>query len=229
MLGDFAKVAEELEYRPPQIPILSTKSGETLSAEEATDPAYWVAQVREPVRFAPAIDTALTQGAETFLELGPDGVLCAMAASCLPPDSKAIAAPLLRDGRPEPEAALAALAKAHANGAELDWHAFFKGSGARAVPLPTYPFQRKRFWLEGSKASGDATRDRPAGDRVTRCSAPRQSSKTAAFCSAERSPSPPTPGWPTTPWETRSCSPAPPSWSWPSAPPRTAMPDRSKS
>src|SRR4029077_7934345 len=63
----------------------------------------------------------------------------------------------LRRDEGGPERFMLALAQAHTHGAKLDWQAFFKGSGAKAVPLPTYPFQRKRFWLEGSKPTGDAT------------------------------------------------------------------------
>ncbi|HEX8690721.1 MAG TPA: polyketide synthase dehydratase domain-containing protein, partial [Solirubrobacterales bacterium] len=62
-----------------------------------------------------------------------------------------------RSGRPEPEAIARAIASAHAAGAELDWEAFFKGSGAQRVPLPTYPFQRERFWIAGTMGASDPT------------------------------------------------------------------------
>ena len=86
MLEEFAEIAKELDYQEPQIPILSNLSGELLSPEQATDPAYWVAQVRGAVRFADAVTTLDKQGTTTFLELGPDGVLTAMAAPCLGDD-----------------------------------------------------------------------------------------------------------------------------------------------
>ncbi len=60
-------------------------------------------------------------------------------------------------GHPEPRSALGALATAHATGTPVDWEAFFRGSGARAVPLPTYPFQRKRYWLSPQGRGADAT------------------------------------------------------------------------
>ena len=95
----------------------------------------------------------------TYLELGPDPVLCAMAAGDAsattprPPSSRPCARAARRRG-----AIVAALANAHAAGAKLDWAAFFAGTGAKRVPLPTYPFQRKRYWLAAGRGAGDARR-----------------------------------------------------------------------
>ncbi len=157
MLADFAAVAEALTYSEPAIPIVSGVSGKLLSAAEATDPAYWLAQVRAPVRFADAVATLRADGAGTYLELGPDAVLSAMARECLEEvgeDGAAVAIPTLRRDRAEAPALTAALARAHAAGAELDWEAFFAGSGVRRVPLPTYPFQRSRYWLASGTSAG---------------------------------------------------------------------------
>ncbi|HEX6688663.1 MAG TPA: acyltransferase domain-containing protein, partial [Solirubrobacterales bacterium] len=149
MLEEFAAVAESLAYNQPKTPIVSDVTGEVLAAEQATDPAYWVSHVREPVRFADAIATLQAQGTSAYLELGPDPVLCAMARECLGEEQdKAAFVPTLREGRSEAEAISTAIGNAHVAGAKLDWEAFFKGVGARGVPLPTYPFQRKRYWLD---------------------------------------------------------------------------------
>ncbi len=156
MLAEFAEVAESLDYGEPQIPIVSNVSGKTLGTEQATDPAYWVRHVRQPVRFADAVETLVQQGAGAFLEIGPEPVLCAMAQETLEAqESRAAPIPTLREGRPEPEALATALATAHAAGAKLDWRAFFKGTGAKRVPLPTYPFQRRRYWLAPTAFTGD--------------------------------------------------------------------------
>ena len=158
ILEPFAEVAKSLEYAEPKIPIVSNLSGELLSAEQATDPAYWVAHVREPVRFADAVETLHAQGAGVFLELGPDPVLSAMAAECLASeDPQPALIATLREGSGEPQALTLALAQAHAWGASVDWDAFFSGSAAKRVPLPTYPFQRKRYWLNASAGSADAS------------------------------------------------------------------------
>ena len=169
MLEEFAEVAKSLEYHEPQIPVVSNLTGEILSPEQATDPAYWVSHAREPVRFAQGIETLAAQGASVYLELGPDPVLLAMARECLT-DSEADLAfiPTLREGRREEGAIATTLAHAHAAGAKLDWGTFFAGTGARRVPLPTYPFQRKRYWIDsaGSQAgdmtaAGQAAADHP--------------------------------------------------------------------
>ncbi|HEY2334450.1 MAG TPA: beta-ketoacyl synthase N-terminal-like domain-containing protein, partial [Solirubrobacterales bacterium] len=151
MLEPFSKVAESLAYSDPKIPIVSNRSGAILEPSEATDPAYWVAHVRERVRFADGVATLAGEGAAVYLELGPDAVLSAMAAECLlAVDRPAAMIATLRDGRPEVEALSAALGGAHANGAGVDWSACFQGTGAKRVSLPTYPFQRERFWIDAS-------------------------------------------------------------------------------
>ncbi len=156
MLEEFAEVAEGLSYREPKIPIVSNVTGEALSPEQATDPAYWVAHVRQPVRFADAVVTLAQQGASAYLELGPDPVLCAMARETLGEDDVAAFVPTLRESRPEAYAIATAIASAHVAGAKLDWAAFFAGTGAKRVSLPTYPFQRERYWLSSPGGPGDA-------------------------------------------------------------------------
>jgi NADPH:quinone reductase-like Zn-dependent oxidoreductase len=158
MLEEFAEIAATLTYSEPTVPIVSNVTGELLSAEQATDPAYWVRHAREPVRFADAVATLAEQGVGTYLELGPDPVLCAMARECLGDDEQAAFVPTLRESRPEAGAISTAIAHAHAAGAKLDWAAFFAGTGARRVSLPTYPFQRRRYWMDSAlNGGGDAS------------------------------------------------------------------------
>ena len=170
MLGEFEALARSLTYNEPRIPILSTVDGRSL-AGRATDPAYWVGQVREPVRFADAVGALAAEGATTFIELGPDAVLSALGPACLPEGAEATFIPTLREGHPEPEALTTALAAAHTRGAAVEWQSFFAGSGARRVPLPTYPFQRRRYWLQSSTGAGDlsalglGSRPSPSGCR----------------------------------------------------------------
>ena len=159
MLADLAEVASALSYSEPRIPIVSGVTGVSLSAEQATDADYWVKQARHPVRFGAAITALRSLGAGTYLELGPVSVLSSMAAECLEaetPDEEATLVPVLRDGREETSSVNFALAEAHAAGVAVDWQRFFAGSGAKVVPLPTYPFQRKRYWLDPALgSSGD--------------------------------------------------------------------------
>ena len=157
MLGEFGEIAESLDFSEPKIPIVSNLTGELLSAEQATDPTYWVRHVREAVRFADAVSTLAKQGASTYLELGPDPVLCAMAQESLGEETQAALVPTLRESRPEVDVIPTTVAQAHASGAKLDWSIFFEGTGAKRTPLPTYPFQRRHYWLASSAGTADAT------------------------------------------------------------------------
>ncbi|MFF9352790.1 SDR family NAD(P)-dependent oxidoreductase, partial [Streptomyces sp. NPDC014734] len=157
MLDAFRQVAEGLSYEAPRIPIVSNLTGDLVSAEEITDPGFWVRHVREAVRFLDGIRALEAQNVTTFIELGPDGVLTAMAQDCvIDPTGPAFAA-VLRAGRPEPEALVAAVARAHTRGVPVDWAALHAGTGVRRIDgLPTYPFQRRRYWLEApAGAAGD--------------------------------------------------------------------------
>ncbi len=158
MLKSFEQVAASLSYAEPQIPIVSNLSGELLEPAQAQDPAYWVSQAREAVRFADSVSTLAKLGVTAFVEIGPDPVLSAMAAQTLEAaELHGTAIPTLREGKDEAEALSSALARAHVAGAKVDWSTYFAGTAAKRVPLPTYPFQRKRYWLEGSANGGDPT------------------------------------------------------------------------
>ncbi|HEX6519138.1 MAG TPA: beta-ketoacyl synthase N-terminal-like domain-containing protein, partial [Streptosporangiaceae bacterium] len=156
MLTEFRWVAEAMSYSAPSIPIVSNLTGVLATAEELCSPHYWVRHAREGVRFSDGIRWLESHGVRTFLELGPDGVLTAMAHECLADDGDQVfAAPLLRGDRDEPAVVIAAVAGAHVRGVPVDWAGLFGGLGARRVELPTYAFQRERFWLGGA-GSGDA-------------------------------------------------------------------------
>ncbi|WP_444843227.1 type I polyketide synthase [Amycolatopsis kentuckyensis] len=141
MLEDYAEVARGIGYAGPRVPVVSTVTGRV--AEELTDPGYWVRQVREPVRFASAVETVRSAGATRLVELGPDGTLSALAPACVP---------MLRKDRPEVSTALLALGSLHVSGQTVDWTPL--SPGARYVALPTYPFERQVFWPEPAVPSG---------------------------------------------------------------------------
>ncbi|MCQ9136513.1 type I polyketide synthase, partial [Streptomyces hilarionis] len=147
MLAEFRRVAEGLALAAPRIPIVSDETGVLLTDAEARSPEYWVRHARAAVRFLDGVRLLEDEGVTTLLELGPDGVLSAMARDCLR-GASAVSVPLLRGGdRTEPEAVVAALAALHVRGVPLHWDRLATGAGARRVALPTYAFQRRRHWL----------------------------------------------------------------------------------
>ncbi|MDH6117468.1 pimaricinolide synthase PimS1 [Kitasatospora sp. GAS204A] len=140
MLAEFRAVAVELTFNAPQLPIVSTLD----QGADLTSPEYWVRHVREVVRFADAMRALEAQGVTSYLELGPDGVLSAMGQECVGGD--AVFAPVLRGDRPEVQALTTALAQVFVRGTAVDWRALYADRGARQVDLPTYAFQRRRYW-----------------------------------------------------------------------------------
>ncbi|AWI31547.1 type I polyketide synthase [Streptomyces tirandamycinicus] len=149
MLDEFRRFAERLTFHEPRVSAVSTVTGQAVLPGEWTSPDYWVEQVRRPVRFLDAVRTLEAAGATTLLEIGPDAVCATMAADCL--EDTAAAAPIaaLRAGRPEPRTLLTALAGAFARGTDVDWTAVHAPAAGRRVPLPTYAFQRERYWIGG--------------------------------------------------------------------------------
>ncbi|MFJ6773131.1 type I polyketide synthase, partial [Kitasatospora sp. NPDC091257] len=141
MLAEFASVLADLTFAEPKVPIVSTLTGSPAEPGLLTTPEYWVRQVREAVRFADGVEALHGQGVTRFLEVGPDGVLTALAAPLVP---DAVGAPLLRKDREEHESALAALAALWTAGAAIDWSEVLPAG--RRVALPTYAFQRERYW-----------------------------------------------------------------------------------
>jgi pimaricinolide synthase PimS1 len=153
MLAEFRKVAEGLTYREPQIAVVSNVTGKVVSSE-LTDPAYWVDHVRQAVRFLDGVRTLRQEGVTRYFELGPDGVLTALARQSIDEDGL-VFAPALRSRRPEGETFAAFVGQAHVCGLTVDWEAYYDGTGARSVELPTYAFQRERYWLDPAPATGD--------------------------------------------------------------------------
>ncbi|MGW3572173.1 SDR family NAD(P)-dependent oxidoreductase, partial [Streptomyces sp. NPDC000941] len=152
MLEEFRTVAESISYQPPAIPVVSNVTGGLAAEEQLCSAAYWVAHVRQAVRFADGVRTLADDGVTVFVELGPDGVLSALAQESAPEEAALV--PVLRKGQGEERSALTALARLHVRGVEVDWSPLF--AGARRVALPTYAFQHERFWPAGTASrAGD--------------------------------------------------------------------------
>ncbi|MFE2753904.1 type I polyketide synthase [Actinosynnema sp. NPDC059335] len=149
MAEEFARVAATLEYREATIPIVSTVTG-ALAGRELRDPDYWVAHVSRTVRFADGVRALRDLDVTTYLELGPDAVLSGLVGTVV--DASA-AVPTMRRDRDEAHTVVAAVGRLHTRGVGVDWAAFL-GGAAPLVDLPTYAFQRERFWLTRDAAAG---------------------------------------------------------------------------
>ncbi|MEU6647373.1 beta-ketoacyl synthase N-terminal-like domain-containing protein [Saccharomonospora sp. NPDC046836] len=156
VLDELAKVAARLEHAAPRVPWVGALTG----AESAPGPEYWVRQARGAVRYADTVTALAARGVSVFVEIGPDETLSEMGSGVLDDPGGAVFVPVLRPGRPAPEAVLAGLAEAFVHGAPVDWAATLPGG--RPVDLPTYPFQRQRYWLTAPDDTPDAPAARAA-------------------------------------------------------------------
>ncbi|GAA4312790.1 hypothetical protein GCM10023086_33480 [Streptomyces venetus] len=157
MTEDFAAVVRGVSLKAPRIPVVSALTGALVTAEELCTPAYWARHARDTVRFLDAVRTLQAEGVTTVLELGPDAVLAAMGQECVDGGDIVFAAASHRD-EDEQRTLLAALGQLHVRGAGVDWAGVLAGTDARRVPLPTYAFQRRRYWLEASGGDGASAR-----------------------------------------------------------------------
>ncbi|WP_394831346.1 type I polyketide synthase [Pendulispora rubella] len=157
MLDAFRRVAQGLTFHPPRIPIVSNLTGKRALDHDLCSPEYWVRHVRHAVRFVDGVRSLASDGVSTFLELGPNGVLSALASETLSEEGSFL--PALRNKHDDVLSLVSALAALHARGTSLDWNTFFAPLQPRRVPLPTYAFQRERYWLDAPKATSHT----PAG------------------------------------------------------------------
>ena len=153
MLAAFRQVAASITYHEPKLRLVSNVTGK-LAGGEITTPDYWVRHVREAVRFADGITTLAQQGVDICVEIGPKPVLLGMAGQILDqlPGTSPRLLPSLRDGQTDWQPMLTSLGELYVRGVAIDWAAFAQGYPHRKIVLPTYPFQRQRYWLAQPKA-----------------------------------------------------------------------------
>ncbi|MGK7875116.1 MAG: SDR family NAD(P)-dependent oxidoreductase [Xenococcaceae cyanobacterium] len=180
MLAEFEAAAKQVTYHQPQIPLISNVTG-VLAGDRMTKPSYWVSHVRQPVRFAQSMETLHELGYEIFLEIGPKPILLGMGRQCLPanvgvwlpslrpsnkqapefigennPKSIPPYPPFKRGGIQNPKSddwqqLLSSLGQLYVRGVKVDWSGFDGDYARQKLVLPTYPFQRQRYWIETSQ------------------------------------------------------------------------------
>lgn len=164
MLDEFTSVIEGLSLSPARLPVVSNLTGEIAAAGQMSSPGYWVDHARRSVRFADGVLTLQARGVGTYIELGPDAVLAGLVRDGIvtePGQPAPAAVSVLRRGRHETRAFLAAIATAYVRGAAVTWQAL-SPTGARRLRLPGYPFQRQRYWLAGAPPGSGPGADVPA-------------------------------------------------------------------
>jgi amino acid adenylation domain-containing protein len=192
MIEPLREAIAKIPLHPPVRPYVSSVTGSLITAAEATDPGYWAKHARSTVEFSKAIQYLKTQEYDLFLECGPRSTMCSLARQQFTPGHPCTAFPTLAD-TPENNAEWAtllfALGSLWQNGISIDWDAFYTNEDRRRIPLPTYPFQRQRFWVDPAvvapsaqsrKASGFTPAASSAIEPVA-CTAPIESAGTRGF------------------------------------------------
>jgi acyl transferase domain-containing protein/phospholipid N-methyltransferase/acyl carrier protein len=158
MLAEFESFAGEIEHRTPQLQWISNLTGDVVAFDEWSTRMgeYWRRHVREPVRFEEGIRRAGALGADYFIEVGPQPVLSGLGRATLGDDHAKWLASMKRN-RDTWEQLLDAVARLYVGGVRIDWQSFDAPYEHRKLTLPTYPFQRERYWVQMRKrAATDA-------------------------------------------------------------------------
>jgi acyl transferase domain-containing protein len=147
MLDDFEKVASEVKYSSPRISFICGTVGRPAAGVEVLNAAYWRRNVREPFRFYESIQTLRKQGYELFVQIGPRSEFSDMGRRCTAEDTS-VWLPSLSNGEDDWQQMIESLGALYVRGVEVDWDGFDGDYTRRKVILPTYPFQRERYWIE---------------------------------------------------------------------------------
>ncbi|WP_443987378.1 type I polyketide synthase [Mycobacterium marinum] len=154
ILDEFGSAISGITVGEPTISVVSNVTA-ALGGPEYGSPQYWVDHVRQPVRFADSVRLLESMGATRFVEVGPGAGLSTSVEQSLASPEDVVVIPVLGKQRPEGSSALHAAAVLFTAGATLDWSAVFDHTPAQRITLPTYAFQRRRFWLDGTSRAGD--------------------------------------------------------------------------
>jgi phthiocerol/phenolphthiocerol synthesis type-I polyketide synthase E len=149
--------AAGIRLHPPKIPFVSNVTGTWITAEAATDPAYWGAHASRTLRFAEGMGCILKASGRTLLEMGPGRALASIAQQHpdkLPGHSIISSIPGIDEQTSELESLLTALGRLWLTGTKVDWPGFWSHEKRRRVPLPTYAFDRKRYWVDAPAPAG---------------------------------------------------------------------------
>jgi acyl transferase domain-containing protein/acyl carrier protein len=152
VLEAFATTLSKVQFQTPQRPYMSNVSGTWIHAEQVTEARYWISHLRQGVRFSAGIECLLEEDHRVFLEIGPGKTLAGLVSQHTPAGKTA--GRVFNSLRPPREEnndtsyILSALGDLWRAGVTVDWKAFSSGEQRRRIPLPTYPFERQRYWVD---------------------------------------------------------------------------------
>ena len=170
ILDEFERKARQVKFKAPGIPLISNLTGQMLKPGEIPDASYWRRHMRETVQFSAGMNALEKQGYGLFLELGPSATLLGMGKRCLP-KGRGLWLPSLKQGQDDWRVLLNSLGVLEIQGVDVNWAGFDQDYQRRRVPLPTYPFERQRYWFESNKQRDGKFMDVKESD--TRLSTPQ--------------------------------------------------------
>jgi acyl transferase domain-containing protein/acyl carrier protein len=147
ILEPFERAAGKVSFGAPRIRLVSNLTGQVTSAAQIAQPAYWRRHIRETVRYAASMQTLADAGCTVFVEIGPNPVLLGLGRGCIAPEG-ALWLASVRSGRDDWAELLTSLSQLYARGVEVDWAGFDRDYPRHKVSLPTYPFQRERYFVD---------------------------------------------------------------------------------
>jgi acyl transferase domain-containing protein len=163
----FINRVQEARLAPPRIPFLSNVTGTWITPDAATNPSYWGRHLRQTVRFSDGLQELLRDTRWILLEVGPGQTLGMLAKQHPSRSGEQIVLQSVRgaqERQPDVVSILNALGHAWLHGAAVDWRAFYAHERRRRIPLPTYPFERQRYWI-GAPLSPQSTAATASGGR----------------------------------------------------------------
>ncbi|MDZ8262383.1 type I polyketide synthase [Nostoc sp. ChiQUE01b] len=152
IIETFMQSLQKVKLNPPKIPFVSNVSGTSITAAEAIDPNYWARHLRQPVRFSQGMSELLEQSERILLEVGPGRTLSSLAKQHQA-DELITLTSIRHPQEQQSDVAflLNTLGRLWVVGVQINWSGFYVDEKRHRVPLPTYPFERKRYWLEGNR------------------------------------------------------------------------------
>jgi phthiocerol/phenolphthiocerol synthesis type-I polyketide synthase E len=157
IVGPFTELMQRMQLNPPQIPFISNVTGDWITADDATDPGSWARALRQTVRFADGLQTILQDPQQILLEVGPGRTLSTFARQHPAKKAEHVILTSMRhpqETQPDVAFALTTLGKLWLACVRVDWAGFVAHERRYRVPLPTYPFERKRYWIDIPKNAG---------------------------------------------------------------------------